>query len=198
MIGDTVVSDGITFKIAPRGYEDQNAVSCQGQTIPLPAGEFNELYLLAASVNGDADGTFTVDGQPTTLHVQNWTGYIGQWDNRIFEGTVPEISYNVTNKLEGIAAGYIKRDPLAWFCSHRRLADGSDAVYSYSYLFKYRIALPPGAGTLTLPNNPNIRILAATVSGNKNDDTQPAQLLYDDFNGRRPVVLRSGWNTAAK
>jgi alpha-mannosidase len=197
MIGDNVASEGINFKIAPRGYGSQNAVSCQGQTISLPAGQFNQLYILAASVNGDADGTFTVDGQPTTLRIQNWTGAIGRWDNRIFQGTVDELTYSVTNQLTGIATGFIKRDSLAWFCSHRRLADGSDAIYSYSYLFKYRIALPPGANSLTLPNNPNIKILAATVSENKNDDTQPVQPLYDDFTGRKPIVLRDGWDSAA-
>jgi alpha-mannosidase len=197
MIGDTVVSEGIKFQIGPRGYGDQNAVSCQGQTISLPASQFNELYLLAASVNGDTDGTFAVDGQPTTLRIQNWTGYIGQWDNRIFEGTVSALTYTVTNQLTGIASGYIKRDPLAWFCSHRRLADGSDAIYSYSYLFKYRIPLQPGAGTLTLPNNPNIRILAVTAAQNNNDATQPAHPLYDDFAGRPPVVLREGWDSGA-
>jgi alpha-mannosidase len=78
------------------------------------------------------------------------------------------------------------------------LADGSDAVYSYSYLFKYRIPLPPGARTLTLPNNPDIRILAASVAQNNNDATQPIRPLYDDFNGRQPVVLRDGWDTFVK
>jgi alpha-mannosidase len=190
MIGDEVISEGIPFRIGPHNRNDQNAVSCQGQTILLPAGGFNELYLLAATANGDNDGTFTIDGQPTTLHIQNWTGYIGQWDNRIFEGTVPEMTYSVTNSLVGITTGFIKRDPLAWFCSHRRLSDGSDAIYSYSYLFKYHIPLPPGAGVLTLPNNPNIRIVAATVSKNENDDTQPALPLYDDFTGRKSIVLR--------
>ncbi|MGD0743715.1 MAG: glycoside hydrolase family 38 C-terminal domain-containing protein [Verrucomicrobiota bacterium] len=198
MIDGTVVAEDIRFQIGPRGRDDQNAVSCQGQAISLPAGPRNELYLLAESVNGDADGTFAVDGRPTALHIQNWTGYIGQWDNRNFEGTVPELSYDVTNRLAGIASGYIKRDPLAWFCSHRRLADGSDAVYSYSYLFKYRIPLPPGARTLTLPNNPDIRILAASVAQNNNDATQPIRPLYDDFNGRQPVVLRDGWDTFVK
>lgn len=188
MMSDQVVSGGIPFQIAPR--DGLNAVSCQGQTIYLPAGQFNELYLLAASANGDTEGEFSVDETSTKLKIQNWTGYIGQWDNRIFEGTVPEQTWNVTNPLIGLASGYIKRAPLAWFCDHRRLADGSDAIYSYSYLFKYRIPLPPGAGRLTLPNNPNIKILAATVAENKNEDTQPAQPLYDDFDGRKPVEMR--------
>lgn len=189
-ISNSVVSEGINFKIAPHTDGGQNAISCQGQTISLPAGQFNQLYLLAASVNGDTDGTFMVDGKPTTLHIQNWTGSIGRWDNRIFAGRVDDLTYSVTNQLIGIKPGFIKRDPLAWFCSHRRLADGSDVIYSYSYLFKYAINLSPGASDLTLPDNPKIRILAATIAQDNNADTQLAQALYDDFTGRAPVVLR--------
>jgi alpha-mannosidase len=196
-ISNFVVSEGIHFKIAPHSDGSPNAVSCEGQTIALPAGQFNKLYILAASVNGDTNGTFLVDGKPTTLHVQNWTGSIGRWDNRVFSGQIDELTYSVNNPLIGISAGFIKRDPLAWYCSHRRLADGSDVIYSYSYLFKYGLDLAPGATTLTLPNNPAIRILAITASQNENDQIRPAQPLYDDFTGRQPIVLRNGGNTAA-
>jgi alpha-mannosidase len=188
MICDEVVAEGITFHIGP--HDGKNAVTCQGQNISLPNGPYNQLYLLAASVNGDTNGEFDIDGNPTVLKVQNWTGYIGQWDNRIFEGQVPETTFSVPNPLAGLASGYIKRAPLGWFCSHRRLADGGDAIYSYSYLFKYRIPLSSGGTTLTLPNNPGIRIVAATVAQDDNDNTQPAQPLYDDFTGRQPVALR--------
>jgi alpha-mannosidase len=196
-ISNSVVSEGINFKIAPHSDGSPNAVSCQGQSISLPVGQFNQLYLLAASAKGDADGTFMVDGKPTTLHIQNWTGSIGRWDNRVFSGHIDELTYSVNNPLIGITAGFIKRDPLAWFCSHRRMADGSDVIYSYSYLFKYRINLAPGAVTLTLPNNSNIRILAISASHNENDDVRPSQPLYDDFTGRQPIVLRNGGDTAA-
>lgn len=187
MIGEQVVADGIAFRIA---HGERNAMSCHGQSLALPQGPFHALYLLAASAKGDVDAEFSVDGKTTRLNVQDWTGYIGQWENRVFEGPVSELTYSVTNNLLGIAAGYIKRAPLAWFCSHRRLADGSDAIYSYSYLFKYRIPLPPGAKTLTLPADSPIRVIAVTVAQNDNDDTQPALSLYDDFDGRKPLELR--------
>lgn len=35
-------------------------------------------------------------------------------------------------------------------------------LYAYSYLFAYEIDLPQGAARVTLPDNPHIRILAAT------------------------------------
>ncbi|MGH7950367.1 MAG: alpha-mannosidase [Limisphaerales bacterium] len=193
MIGDTVTGEGIKFQIGPRANGQQNAVQCEGQTIALPAGQFNELYLLAAAVGGDADGDFSVDGSSTPLHVQNWTGYIGRWDNRVFEGDVPALTYSVNNPLLRIDAGFIKRDPLAWFCSHRNLPDGVVAIYSYSYLFKYRIPISAGATTLTLPDNPRIRVIAASVAQDNNDATQPAQPLYDDFSNRKPIILPDGW-----
>jgi alpha-mannosidase len=105
---------------------------------------------------------------------------------------VPELTYSITNDLDHIDAGFIKRDPLAWFSSHRRLADGSDDIYRYCYLFKYELPLPAGAKTLTLPNNPHIRVFAVTAALDDNAATQTAWPLYDDFTGRPPVELRGG------
>jgi alpha-mannosidase len=190
MIGDTVVSEGITFKIGPRSAGAKNAVICRGQTINLPAGRHNRVYLLAAAT-GDTKGDFKVDGQAVTLGIQNWTGYIGQWDNRAFKGTVSELTPVVTNMLDHIDSGFIKRDPLGWFCSHRHLADGSDGIYQYSYLFKYHLDIGNDAKTLTLPDNPAIRVVAVSVAQNDNDSTVPVQPLYDDFTGRPPVTLRT-------
>lgn len=190
MIGDTVVSEGISFKIGPRAGGQKNAVTCHGQTINLPAGPHNRVYLLAAAT-ADTKGDFKVDGHATTLGIQKWTGYIGQWDNRVFVGDVPETVPIVTNVLDHIDAGFIKRDSLGWFSDHRHLADGSNGIYQYSYLFKYRLDIGNDAKTLTLPDNPAIRVVAVTVAQNDNDATQPARALYDDFTGRPPVVMRT-------
>jgi alpha-mannosidase len=192
MIRDEIISEGVKFDIGPRAEGQMNAVSCQGQAVALPKGKFNRVYLLAAAAPGDEEGEFVLDGRPTKLRIQGWSGILGQWDKRVFRGEVPELSYSVTNELERIEAGMIKRDSLAWFASHRHLADGRDAIYSFSYLFKYRLDAPAGAKTLTLPNNPRIRVFAATAADNDNDATMPAQALYDDFTGRKPIVLRSG------
>jgi alpha-mannosidase len=192
MIGDTVVSEGVKFQIGPRGRGQSNAVVCRGQKIDLPAGTHNRVYLLAAAVNGDTRGDFKVDDRTVTLGVQDWGGYIGQWDNRVFKGEVPEKSYVVTNDLDHIDAGFIKRDSLGWFASHRHLANGSDDIYKYSYLFKYVLEVKDDSKTLTLPDNPRIRVFAVTVAQNDNDSTVPLQPLYDDFTGRKPVVMRAG------
>jgi alpha-mannosidase len=192
MIGDSVVSEGITFKIGSRTNGQQNAISCEGQTIPLPKGKFNRIYLLALAVHGDTEGTFKVDNNSTQLRIENWSGYIGQWDNRVFQGSVADLTSSVNNPLERIDAGFIKRDPLAWFCSHRHQKDGSDQVYTYSYLFKYRLDIPASAKTLTLPENSRIRVVAITMAQNDNDASMATRPLYDDFSGRTAPQLKDG------
>ncbi len=192
MIGDALVSEGIAFQIGPRENGKLNAVACRGQKIPLPQGDFNRLYLLALAVNGDTEGVFTVDNQAVTLRIEDWSGHIGRWDDRVFQGPVPAMSYSIQNPLDHLEAGFIKRDPLAWFCSHRHARDGTDETYLYCYLFKYALDLPRGAKALTLPASPHIRVLAITAASNENDATTPVQPLYDDLTGRTPVKIPPG------
>ena len=78
----------------------------------------------------------------------------------------------------GINPGYIKRDPVAWFASHRHTAEGVNEAYAYSYLFAYTIDVPANAKTLSLPDNAQVRILAITATNERND-LKPAQALYD-------------------
>jgi alpha-mannosidase len=95
--------------------------------------------------------------------------------------------------VTGLESGFIKRDPLAWFCSHRHLEDGTNDAYAFSYLFLYSIDIPPGSTALTLPKNEKIKIAAASVSvRGPADDAIPVMALYDDFTDRLPPVLRSG------
>src|SRR5208337_662819 len=102
-----------------------------------------------------------------------------------------ELASIVTNELDHLDNGFIKRDALGWFCSHRHLPDGTDGIYQYSYLFKYRLDIRDDSKSLTLPDNPRIRVVAVTVAQDDNDSTVPAQPLYDDFTGRPPVTLRT-------
>jgi len=167
---------GIRFDLAPAARP--NAVLAHGQTINLPAGNFNRVYLLAAAANGDQKATFLAGNQPTEITIQDWTGFIGQWDDRIWrttEDTIPprpgappgtpvRTRTNIYGEMIGLRPGFIKRADVAWFSSQRRAADGSAEPYAYSYLFAYAIDLPLGARTITLPNNDRIRILAITAA----------------------------------
>ena len=189
MINDTVVSEGIRFQIGSRANGKQNAVSCDGQAISLPDAKFNSIYLLALAVQGDTDDTFKVDDHAIPMHIQDWSGFIGQWDNRVFDGSVADLTYSILNPLDHLDSGFIKRAPLAWYCSHRHQPDGGDEVYTYSYLFKYRLSAATGAKTLTLPKNSRIRVVAVSLVQDENDSTVAALPLYDDFTGRQAIQL---------
>ena len=197
MLPREIVYAGIRFSLAPGGKP--NALVSSGQTIALPAGKYNRAYLLAAAT-GDQRATFSVGGKTVELMIQDWSGFIGQWDDRKWipkevqipgrtapPGTPPDIAAQMQRtrtridaygEMAGITPGFIKRAPVAWFASHRHGADGANEPYAYSYLFAYTIDLPAGAKTLTLPNNERIRILAVTVA-NQVGEVRPAQPLYD-------------------
>ncbi len=82
LLPEYVESEGIRFKIGNKQDEQNNAVACNAQTIALPAGNFTKLYLLAAAAN-DVKADFYVDGNPINLSIQKWTGFVGQFYNRI-------------------------------------------------------------------------------------------------------------------
>jgi len=77
--------DAVNFKLAPAGAGKSDAVVAHGQTIQLPAGNFNKVYILAASDDGDQKAAFEVGKKPVELTIENWGGFIGQWDTRLWK-----------------------------------------------------------------------------------------------------------------
>jgi alpha-mannosidase len=182
---------GIHFGLGVAGNGQPNAVLAKGQTIKLPQQHFNRVYVLAAAV-GDQRGTFRVGDQAVQLNIQNWTGFVGQWDDRTWSErqetveprpgqTLPPNAprMRTVEEFSGVLIpGFIKRADIAWFASHRHSPDGSNEAYAHAYLFAYPINLLPGTTTLTLPDNDRIRILAISVADESGWVT-PAQPLYD-------------------
>ncbi len=189
MLPSHITSEGILFKLGPAGGGQAQALSCRGQQIDLPGGAHDRLYLLAAA-SEDTVGRFLIDGRPHDVSVQEWTGFVGQYDNRRWDREFDDIDYRCAGRVVGLETGFIKRDPIAWFCTHRHHPDQGNEAYRFSYLFKYGFDLPGSAKTLTLPNDPRIKILALTASVNANDAVSPARNLYDDFTNREPIELR--------
>jgi alpha-mannosidase len=181
---------GIRFDLA--APDKANALVPHGQTINLPAGKYNRVYLLAAAANNDQKATFKIGDKAGDLTIQEWTGFVGQWDDRIWRttetqvpppqgappGTPPRMRVNPYGEMIGLRPAFIKRADIAWFSSQRRTPDAAAEPYAYSYLFAYALEVPAGARTITLPENDRIRILALTVADEPWVVT-PAQPLYD-------------------
>ncbi len=176
MLPDHITFDDVQFQLASAKTGSLNAVVAKGQSIQLPPGNYNRVYILAASADDDQKATFKVGNTPVELNIEDWGGFIGQWDDR--EWSSKDTSNDDYGQMTGLKPGYIKRADLAWYCSHHHNATGENVAYRYSYLFAYSIGLPTGAKTITLPKNGKIRILAISVA-NENPAIQPAQPLYD-------------------
>jgi hypothetical protein len=131
----------------------------------LLSGHYNRVYILAASADGDRTAAFRVGAKTANLNIEDWGGFIGQWDTRIFrnpddrnwaisahhalwppadeqqrEQRVPSPRY--PEDYVGLEPGYVKPAGLAWYASHHHTADGLNQPYQYCYLFAYSIQMP--------------------------------------------------------
>ena len=192
MLPATLEYDGVSFHLAHAGTNLANAVVPRGQSIALPAGRYNRVFILASSAHGDQKAGFRTGSRSTVLNIQDWGGFIGQWDTRLWtkepdgnQDWAISASHQVpASALEhrppstinsryaprypedflGVETGFLKPAGLAWFASHQHNKDGLNLPYHYSYVFAYAIEIQSGERTLTLPENPNIRIFAVSVA----------------------------------
>ena len=202
MLPARISYNGAEFQLARAATGAKDAVVARGQTIDLPAGNYNRVYILAAA-DGDQKGTFKAGPNAQEFGVQDWKGFVGQWYDRSFTmepvpiPAEPEANdtsdraqrlrrriASLQNHPEtlphyaGVTPGFIKRAPIAWFASHYHDAKGANLPYSYSYLFAYEMDVPAGVHTLTLPDNDKIRVFAVTVA-QEGAQVRPAEPLYD-------------------
>jgi alpha-mannosidase len=211
MLPSKITYHDVAFDLAPAKTGNPNALVARGQTIELPQGHYNRIYILAASADGDQKASFQVDDAKVDLNIQDWTGFVGQWDTRLWKNQTERdwaisanhavwppadlqqreqrpVSPRYPEDYVGLQPGYVKSADLAWYASHQHTADGLNQPYRYSYLFAYPIEVSGSPKTLTLPNNDKIRILSiSTVEGNP--ELNAAQSLYDTLNGTAPPNL---------
>ncbi len=176
MLPAQITFSDVRFQLAVARTGAPNALVPKGQVIDLPAGPYNRVYILAASADGDQKATFKVGHTHVDLDIENWGGFIGQWDDRTW--TSKDTSHDDYGDMTGIKPGYIKRADLAWYCSHHHNAAGENVPYRYSYLFAYPLDIPSGAKTIVLPDNDKIRILGISLT-EQDTAINPALPLYD-------------------
>jgi alpha-mannosidase len=177
MLPREIDAGGVLFRLVASSSSAKNAVTCRGQKIKLPSGRYDSVHILAAAC-GDTKGVFVAGSKPYELTIQDWSGYIGQWDNRVWKEIPPLLTYEWKIGLDHILPGYMKRGEIAWFCSHRHDAKGENLPCESSYLFKYSLPLASDAQSLQMPDNPAIKVLAVSVS-RKSAAAVPAAPLYD-------------------
>jgi alpha-mannosidase len=193
------------FNLVSAKAGSPNAVTAKGQTIALPEGHYNRIYILAASADNDQTAPFKVGDVKADLTIQSWTGFIGQWDTRLWKNQSERdwaisanhavwppadlqqreqrpVSPRYPEDYIGLQPGYLKPAGLAWYASHQHTKEGLNQPYQYSYLFAYPIEVSGDPKTLTLPNNDKIRILAISMV-TEDPEVTPAQPLFDTMSG---------------
>jgi alpha-mannosidase len=177
---------GVPFNFGSNSAGALNVLVPNGQALPLPAGNYNRVYMVAAAAGDDV--TTNIAGEPLTI--REWQGPVGQWDSRLKEPRqLREVSVapmtpgqtwsadainqdlvvqydaatGVVKGIDQIRRGFVKRDEIAWVGTHRHDASGNQP-YIGSYLFLYSIDLPAGTRELRLPNDNRIRIMAITLA----------------------------------
>ncbi|MGD1916782.1 MAG: glycoside hydrolase family 38 C-terminal domain-containing protein [Phycisphaerales bacterium] len=192
MMPQTLSARGVGFLLGEG--EQANAVTCRGQEITLPGDGFDTLYLLVASSDGDVHGAVLVDGARAQISAQAWDGYVGQWDRREWPGDITDPRYPWgRSDMIGLTPGYVKPDEIAWYASHHHVPDDAgtrDEIYRYCYLFVQKIDLPRGARSVTLPDDPRIKVFAATAA-QAGQAAEPARELFDTLEAHqyRPPII---------
>ncbi len=155
----TLTDGGIEFALGP--VDAANCLTCRGQQLPLPEGDWRRVYLLAASIDGDVDTAIRVEGQVTPLRISSYRGPIGQASHRRALGRV---------HYGPIRPAFARPDRIAWVATHLHDREGANLPYEFGYLFRYRVELPAGlASTLSvleLPDEPRVQLFAVTLGRN--------------------------------
>lgn len=170
----------VWFKLGSTRDGSKNALAARGQTLKLPI-DFSRVYVLAAA-DEDRPVEFKVGDRTVQATVQAWDGYVAQWDNRLWNPDLGEDFDNYT-EWRGLVPGYVKDGEVAWFSNHKHAPRSGNEFYQYSYLYKLGFDIPAGASTITLPNDPKVKIFAITATQDGHDTAIPAAPLYDQLSG---------------
>jgi subtilase family serine protease len=139
LLAPSRVLSGILFKFGPANQP--NAISGAGQTVPLPAGQFPKLFLLATGVQGNQ--TFQ------TLSVTYTDGTTSQFVQSFSDWFTPQ---NFSGEVEAVAMPY------------RDFGDGSQDHRPFSlYGYVFRLSASKTVKSITLPNNQDVLVLAVTL-----------------------------------
>ncbi|NDV69442.1 glycoside hydrolase family 38 C-terminal domain-containing protein [Dysgonomonas sp. 25] len=160
ILPEEIVFNGVTFKL---GEPDAaNGMKCLGDTLMLPAGDYNQIAFLAASTNHNNKVDFQIGKTTQSAVVPEYTGFIGQWGHT------------------GHTEGHLSRADVAYVGTHRHAGVGNkDLPYEYTYMFNITLDIPKGAKYVILPHNTRVVLFAATAVKNGNSSTKSAGCLLN-------------------
>jgi len=145
LLPKSISFNGISFTLGDPAAS--TAMTCKGQTIELPDGNWNRLYLLASSSSSDVLSSIKVGDKVINVKVPSYKGFYGQWGHT------------------GQSESYRKDVEVAYVGTHlHNMLSNDDLIYEYGYMFFIPVDIPEGTKSIILDENPQIAIFAATVA----------------------------------
>ncbi len=158
----TIECSGVKFRTGEVAEGKADALIAQGQQLSVYGKKF---YFVGASLKGDKTFNFKVGDETVAVPVQAINERIGIWDLYELKETAK-----------------IKTDKLAWECTHSHSVF-DDIAAAQLYFFMYELNLGD-ADTITLPDDPDLLILAASQSRD-GSFVKLVTELYDRADGRK-------------
>lgn len=144
LIPDNFSFSGVRYTFS---QNEKNCVICDGSQIETD-GNYTTLHLLAASLEGDKDTDFYIDGNKFTVKIPDCKEALGHWDLMQLQQT-----------------GYIKNIPQAISFSHCHTKKGNSVAQQ---LYLFNIELPvKNKKTITLAKDNSIVIYSAVLTKDK-------------------------------
>ena len=187
----TVDYQGVKFAMGTAS--SSNYVQAAGQTIPLPTGQYNKVYLLGCGAgSGVKSGDFTVNyasGNPTAENIA-----FAVWNTDLS-------GYNYTQRIDVKPYVY---DSIGFAFTHYH--DGvNDQMTRDNFLYVYTIDVDSARtlSSITLPDAAGIKIAAISVasspvSGFAGIYEQPGAINYDPPTNLAASVIESNQNALVK
>lgn len=144
LLPESIVTGGVKYEFSK---SSPNALVCKGQTLTFEDG-YDSVCFLLTSLKGDRDALFSCGADEHKITVQDCFEPVGLWD-----------------LMRSRITAYIKPEPQLMSFSHTHEPRG-DVIAKQMYFFGAEIPLDK-ENKITLPDDENILILAATLVKNK-------------------------------
>ena len=172
LMPDKIIHNEIEYALGPKKKGALNVIKSSGQEIHFRNKDFQKLCLLAASTGEPSAAEFFIGGRSYTCNIPEYRQKTGQWNNRIVSGKLAD------NK-ENILPSYIDPSIIAWNGTHLHNAAKGNCAYQFSNLFLLSFDLEKNDNKLKLPDNPHVKIFAASLVKNLPAEVTPLQPLFD-------------------
>lgn len=164
LIPEKIISNGKEFIINKDG---KNALVANGQSIDTE-NKADIIAFLCASLDGDRDAEFLVDGKPVKIKINSCFERFARWDLYDFGETA-----------------YIKSGKLGYEATHSH-RNGKDEIARGLYFYISELDIS-GAKTVMLPVDSKIVILSAAQI--KGKGARLASPVYDEVENKRPFTF---------